>query len=603
MNRAKTLKRDKKGYYYRNLGWLSRGNGEKWTQPKFLLGRNEREALDRLRRLERLWELVKQHHESEYADGKPTWDKLTLAVGRAICRGEHVFPLPRQNQPGDGPEDAAWANADYAGYLRQIQEGYPIIAFIPEDADAFENGLGKNLEMAQNYRSSADEKQTLAEDFARDAGQPTPVREVKETLHKAIRAFVDSIDSNPTYRNHNKGPGEQPLKASGYKLKHDCLDFCKRYKDRPLSSLGTLSSLQSLYDYWRDRPGHRRTGDPIKVRTAGNRMKMLTLLLKWLHRTDDFSWRKPGDFEEIERSVNETKEEKAARARPDQAETFSDEELAILYQSCTTPLERLLMLLGLNCGFKLAEAGTLTPMEIVLDARHPYADLLEYRTSESDSFVKRIRQKTDVYGELKLWPHTVHGLQWLVERRQQQTKIASGAFAGEDITMSQSSVLLTNRSGYPMYRLYKSGNTSQDIPKCWRRTVERAAEGSSAVHVHSYSALRRTTANFLRLNYDGEVASLFLFHGHPFEKDKLLEEYTNRPYGRLFKALDHFAERLRRMFDAVPDPFPSEEKKGGTNIGPGKIREIKRLLAEGKSKSDAARIAGVHRTTVYRYAE
>ena len=53
MNHVKTVKRDKKGYYYRNLGWLYRGNGEKWTQPKFLLGRDEGEALDRLRRLER----------------------------------------------------------------------------------------------------------------------------------------------------------------------------------------------------------------------------------------------------------------------------------------------------------------------------------------------------------------------------------------------------------------------------------------------------------------------------------------------------------------------------------------------------------------------
>jgi len=603
MNHVKTVKRDKKGYYYRNLGWLYRGNGEKWTQPKFLLGRDEGEALDRLRRLERLWELGQRHHEDEYADGKPTWDDLTLAVGKAIGRGEHVFRLGRQNWPGENPQDAAWADADYAGYLREVQDAYPIIAFIPEDTEAFENGLKKNLETAQDYRSSAAEKQALADDFARDAGQPTPGTDIKDTLHRAIKAFVASIDSNPTYRNHDSGPGEQPLKAWAYKLKEVCLDLVVRYEDRPLSALRTLSSLQSLYDYWRDRPKHRRTGAPLKVRTVENRMKALTLFLKWLHKTDEFSWRKPADFEDIERSVNETKEEKAARARPDQAATFSDEEILALYQNCTTPLERLLMLLGLNCGFKQAEAGTLTLAELFLDARHPYADLLEYRTSDSDSFVKRIRQKTGVYGEFKLWPHTVRGLKWLIERRQGQTRILSGAFADEDITMSQSSILLTNRTGYPMYRLYKSGNTSQDIPKCWRRIVERAATSRSTLARHTYSALRRTTANFMRLNYSGEVASLFLSHGHPFEKDRLLEEYTNRTYGRLFKALDHFAERLRLMFDSVADPFPSEEKKGGANIPPKKIRDIKRLLAEGKSKSEIARTVGVHRATVYRYID
>jgi len=108
---------------------------------------------------------------------------------------------------------------------------------------------------------------------------------------------------------------------------------------------------------------------------------------------------------------------------------------------------------------------------------------------------------------------------------------------------------------------------------------------------------------FLRKAYGGEVANVFLQHGSPFEKDWLLEDYANRPYGRLCEALDRYGERLRQMFDAVPDPFPSEEKKGGANITPGRIREIKRLLAEGKSKSDVARKVGVHRSTVYPYAE
>jgi len=595
MNHTKTVKRDNKGYYYRNLGWLSRGEGKKWTQPKFLLGRDERDALDRLRRLERLWECVERRHEEEFGDRKPTWTEKTLAVGKAISQGKHTFRLARQNCPGQGVEDAAQADADYAGYLQQMQEAYPVITFIPEDAEAFQNGVRKNIELAESFQS-------LADDFAKDAGQPS-VRDMHETLHKAIRAFLVSIDENPKYKNHDGSPGAQPLTAWAYKLKFVCRDFLTRYEDRPLSSLATLEAVQALFDYWRNRPPRKGTKRPITVKTAGHRMTALSLFLKWLHRTSQFSWRKPTDFDEIDQSVNETKEEKASRAKPDQVATYSEDELVLLYQNTTTPLERLLMLLGLNCGCKQAEAGTILLSEVALEAIHPHADLLAYHSSEADSFIKRVRPKTGVYGEFKLWPHTVLGMKWLIERRQRQTKIRSGEHAGEPILLRPSSILLTTDSGYPMYRLYESGNTSQDISKCWARVVERTATAHPEIGRFTYSTLRRTTANFLRKTYGGEVANVFLQHGSPFEKDRLLEDYTNRPYGRLFEALDRYGERLRQMFEAVPDPFPSEEKKGGANITPGRIREIKRLVAEGKSKSDVARRVGVHRSTVYRYAE
>jgi DNA invertase Pin-like site-specific DNA recombinase len=55
------------------------------------------------------------------------------------------------------------------------------------------------------------------------------------------------------------------------------------------------------------------------------------------------------------------------------------------------------------------------------------------------------------------------------------------------------------------------------------------------------------------------------------------------------------------MFDAIPDPFPSDDKGRGTNIPPSKIREIKQLAAEGKKKSEIAKAVGVHRTTIYRH--
>ena len=118
--------------------------------------------------------------------------------------------------------------------------------------------------------------------------------------------------------------------------------------------------------------------------------------------------------------------------------------------------------------------------------------------------------------------------------------------------------------------------------------------------------LRRTASNSLRNTYGGEVASVFLQHGSPFEKDRLLEEYSNRPFGRLFEALDRLGDRLKPMFDSVYDPFPAEsmlpaKKKHGTaNARLSRIKEIKRLLADGRKESEVAAIVGIHPSTVYR---
>ena len=58
-------------------------------------------------------------------------------------------------------------------------------------------------------------------------------------------------------------------------------------------------------------------------------------------------------------------------------------ELVTLYQYATG-LERLLLLLGLNCGFGQAEIASLQMEEIDLDKKHPYYDL-------TGSWIRRIR--------------------------------------------------------------------------------------------------------------------------------------------------------------------------------------------------------------------
>lgn len=68
MKSTKELSADKKGRYYRNIGWKWNRMGTGLAQHKFLLGRDEHQARDREARLQVLWSLVEQYHEDECAE-------------------------------------------------------------------------------------------------------------------------------------------------------------------------------------------------------------------------------------------------------------------------------------------------------------------------------------------------------------------------------------------------------------------------------------------------------------------------------------------------------------------------------------------------------
>jgi hypothetical protein len=84
------------------------------------------------------------------------------------------------------------------------------------------------------------------------------------------------------------------------------------------------------------------------------------------------------------------------------------------------------------------------------------------------------------------------------------------------------------------------------------------------------------------------------------ESDDLLEIYANRPFAKVFDALRRVAGYLQPVFDAAPpDPFSEAAVSPSLNISLGKVKEIKRLRAEGVGPTEIARRLGVSRMTVY----
>ncbi len=301
-----------------------------------------------------------------------------------------------------------------------------------------------------------------------------------ETLHRALDAYIEWLrnDRNTAWGKTRVGQAER--------LK-------ERHADVPLSSLD-YDACEDLIRYWRNRPPRKGTDTPIAAPTAENQIYELKCFLRWLHRSQRFTWRKPEDLDEIETRVAETPQEIQARATTEQVETFTLEELCILNEYAT-PLERVLMLLGLNCGFGGAESGTLALNQIFLHQVHPKAKEIEFQSTFQDSFIRRVRLKSKVYGEHLLWSQTVTCVQWAMERRQR----LGGA--------KPDSLLIVSDRGEPLFHETKGGNYARRIQNLWNNgLLKRVCMDHKDFRKLSFGKLRKTAGNLIKRFSDGETA-------------------------------------------------------------------------------------------------
>src|SRR5690606_30636649 len=102
-----------------------------------------------------------------------------------------------------------------------------------------------------------------------------------------------------------------------------------------------------------------------------------------------------------------------------QVDTFSLKELRLLMRYAS-PMERVWILLALDCGFGRAEVSSLLVGEVFLhQAHHPtHQEMLAFKSTVDDSFIKRVRRKSGVYGEHILFPLTVQAVEWSLEQRR-----------------------------------------------------------------------------------------------------------------------------------------------------------------------------------------
>ena len=511
-NSKNNIAYDPKRGYHRSIGYWVNSAGNR-QRKRFWLGRDEQAARLAVVRLRLLWEniiateqAVRLIEKVVDTNGKPLsipgpplrpeeyipvrstppiWEPLTLKIAQAIQAGDNTVGFSADELGTTGP-------AEYRRVIHSLNETYkgPGITIAPADDASYRAG-------AIPYSNAAQHFAFRSAQAAEIAGEPTPA-EVGGSVHTAIDECIQWIKHQKYVDPHSKTTTEYGTKTA---------ESLQRIRDRALSGDMALSrfgydEIEKISHYFAARPMTKR-GTLMAIDTIRNHMKVLRLFVRWLHRTNLFTWCRPDEVEaamQINYRTIKTHEEIASKASG--PPTLSIDDLAILYRHASA-MTRVFMLMAMNFAFKQAE---------IISLRNDEIDLQTLQ-------LKRIRQKSLVYGQLPIWPETASALKWL--RRHRAAKGIAPNAKARDL------VFYTKRGG---------PYTRQLIANAWNNLQSRAQEACPGYQRLSFKHLEKTIGGMIRDIADGETASIYLWHGHTTD-DALLDRYTPRNFGRVADAL------------------------------------------------------------------
>ena len=493
---------------------------------RIYLGSDETLAGANVIRLEALWAAVEHRWRKLNGVGGtddpfPCWDEETLSLAGAIGKGKRTITL---EPPEDDPQAAAVWLATLRTYFSMIRVDVVDTTSVGEGSLAF-------IEIGT---AEADEEEALHRTKMRDIKKFVKpfggIVVTKETLHDALdayktwteKSFVD-IDGRTTPSGKKQGERAERI---------------KRYAtEMPLSDFG-LDEIEAIVEFWRTRP-KKPNGSPYAFTLCKHTIRLLKHFVRWLHKEKSFPWKKPVDLD-LDR----------IKIVPDtvikyKIETYSKEELAILWQYATR-FERQLLLLALNCGFSISEIGK-----------------LDWSNVEGD-YIKGLRPKTKVYGEFKLW---------------EMTRQAFG-------TPKKKGPVFVTTSGASLIAPTESNNTSARIPSAWYKLLNRVQRHHPEFRRLGFHHLRKTAGNQVRKIADGETMGVFLRHGKPVKTDALAAAYSNPVFSNVFDAQDKLWELWKDIFT------PLEDVELPCKLSPEAVQQIRLLKKQGVQTKKLAETAG-----------
>ncbi|MDB2687102.1 helix-turn-helix domain-containing protein, partial [Mariniblastus sp.] len=398
-----------------------------------------------------------------------------------------------------------------------------------------------------------------------------------QLLKEAFEGFTEHVEKQYTDHEGNLSPWGS--KQIGYvksivayiKLRQENSSSDKGLLVCDLADL-TLARCQEIVDSFRFRPKSIRSNFERRLQpsSAINFRKALNEFWDWLDLSDEWEWSLPRKFSKLNSKIDPKSEDEAVKAKTDRENwEITDEEIKVLFQCCT-PVERVLLLLGLNCAFGGAEIGGLR------------VSFLKFETSEIDG----IRFKTQNSTRHRLWPETIEALQWELARRESLPKIEQN-----------SEIVFLTKNGARLWRKSKSGNYQNGIKKRWEELRKRVTKDDPSFRQFGFSRLRKTAAIRILKIADAEAASLILAHGVPTDDD-VLKSYISIPWDNLYAAQEEYGDSIRELITTEFDPFAERPK---TYLGHGKRTKAVELRKSGRSAKSIAEELGINVATVYRY--
>ena len=393
MSARKTdLKPDALGRYRPYLGWKVGDDGVR-RQHRFSLGTDRKEAERRMARLRELWA------ENETVAGEPTWTPFALSCANQIAQGNYKIAYSLDEPYAEQMEDPA---TEYAQMINTLRGYFPSLEIVPADQGLYSESLRRNDQLQSQTMKFIEGE--LKERGVISKETVLPDRVIAGDFHEALDTYAEH-----DIKKHNVKPGTGQLTLYGNLRLERVERFKEHHPDFPLSALN-YDRCEEMIRYWRQRPRKKDNSGITSKDNARHHIGELLRFLRWLDQTDRFGWLMPRGVERIDRTIQGTDSERAARLSAIQKATYSLAELATLNHHAT-PIERLIMYVGLNCAMGAAELGRLQIGDLLLLHKHEFADRLSFFSTENDSFIRTLRPKTRVFGEWLLWPETVKMLQ------------------------------------------------------------------------------------------------------------------------------------------------------------------------------------------------
>lgn len=605
--KLKSLGQDKTGRYFRNIGWILSERTGKYFQKKFYLGHDHEPAQYANLRLESLWKCVESVHQRERIydsmfssnivsqsgrlvpvgnvlrldstrDGlvdRPIWTPLTLDIAESIRNGAPIARISDKNLPEFN------SNVKLDQWLSKIREDYNMI-HVELSNESLSNQLNERIRET-GLKLKAKGQQLLA------------LPKSSQKFHHAIEVYITEVQKEKV--------NEDGTTSEWAKAKSRQINFLKHHTEDFDLGIFSAASIDIVLNTLRRRP-LTKSGAHCSKRYAANCIKEFRVFLEWLDECEIYDWNWPQGYTFSRGLITDNLSNNQTSGPIRLVKHNTVDELKLLYEFAT-PIQRLILLLGLNCGFVNSEQGSLQANEIYLRPQtHPDADAIGLDRDLARAWIVRLRKKTQVYGTWNLWPQTIQALEWWLGERKRIEKTfwsKHRRLSKEGIenlfTESTKGRLLITTNSKPMVDEKRTGA----IPNRWNSLRRSIAECVPSFNSLSVKYLRKTGSTLIRRVSNAEVASVYLAHGKPYGHDNDLDIYAARPYGKLVDALDEVHELLSPLWESVTNPFSESRKFGGKEkLTPAQKRSIENAIQLGEKPREIASKLEIHPSTVYR---